>query len=242
MVQFNLLPDVKIEYIKTQAKMRIIIAACIVVSGVLLAIFTILFINARVLQTAHSKSVTNDINGSVKKIQSVQDLDKILTIQKQLGDMSTLHDSKIIASRLPDYLNQLKPEGAKYTDLEIDYTAGTFTLKGTAKDLATVNKYVDTLKFTDYKVAGENGKSGKAFSEVVLTSFAIQEKATSEIEKATFAISMKFDTELFKRQKIQNVAEDKAVTLVTPNIISTRSETEKPKAVTTQPQTQGGQQ
>lgn len=238
MVQFNLLPDVKIEYIKTQAKMRIIIMICIVVSTALLAIFVLLFLNARVLQPAHMNRVTSDINSDVKKIRDTQDIDKILTIQKQLGSLPGLHDSKVISSRLPGYLVQVSPQTTKFTDIETDFTASTMTIKGTSPDLATVNKYVDTLKFTNYKVAGENGKEGKAFSEVVLDKFAVQDKPPKPEEKTTFEIKFKFDPELFKRQKVKDITEDKAVLLIIPNIISTRSETEKPTDLFTKPQEQ----
>jgi hypothetical protein len=241
MVQFNLLPDVKIEYIKTQARMRVIVLSCVIVSIVLTVIFTLLFINARVLQPAHMKNISKEISDDVKKVQSVEDLDKIITVQKQLSALPALHTTKKIASRIPDFLSKLTPQNVKITDVDVDFATNKMTIKGTAPDLATVNKLVDTLKFTNFQVNNENGKNGKAFSQVVLSGFSLQEKPTNPQEKASFDISFNFDAELFNRQNIQNIPEDQAVSLIVPNITSTRSSTEKPRdGGSTQPQQQGG--
>lgn len=233
-VQFNLLPDVKLEFIKTQARKRVIITASVIVSAVFLSIFILLLLTVKVGQTKHMNDLKKDIDKGVSKIRQTNDIDKVLTVQNQLASLPGLHDQKVIASRLSDYLLQLTPANSKITDVELDFEAKTMKIKGVAPDLATVNKFADTLKFTNYKVGSGDGQEGKAFSNVVLTSFSVQDKATNPQERASFELTFAFDETLFKMIKEKDLAEDKAVVLVIPNITSTRSVTEKPSDLFTQ--------
>lgn len=242
MIQFNLLPDVKLEFIKAQARKRLIIMSSVIISAVFITIFVLLLVNVKVAQTKRMNDLTKDIKSSVSKVSDIKDIDKIITVQNQLASLPGLHDQKVISSRVTDYLLQLTPANAKITDVDMDFDAKTMTIKGTAPDLITVNKFADTLKFTKYKVNTADGPEGKAFSNVVLGSFSIQEKATNPTEKATFSIAVNFDEQLFKMIKQDGLTEDRAVTLNIPNIISTRSETEKPTELFgTQPTTREGQ-
>lgn len=50
MIQFNLLPDVKIAYIKAQRQKRIVIFASIVASAAATALFVLLFSYANLVQ------------------------------------------------------------------------------------------------------------------------------------------------------------------------------------------------
>ncbi len=202
--------------------------SAVIVSAVFIGILVLLLLNVKVAQTKRMGDLTKDINSSVKKVTDIKDIDKIITVQNQLASLPGLHDQKVISSRITDYLLQLTPSNAKITDVELDFGAKTMSIKGTAPDLITVNKFADTLKFTKYKVNTEGGSEGKAFNGVVLTSFSVQDKATNSAEKASFSITTNFDEQLFRMIKQQGLAEDKAVTLNIPNIISTRSETEKP--------------
>lgn len=228
MIQFNLLPDVKLEFIKAEARKRLIIMTSVIISVSFIIIFALLLLNVKVAQSKRMNDLTKDIKSSVKKVSDIKDIDKIITVQNQLASLPGLHDQKVISSRVTDYLLQLTPSNAKITDVDMDFDAKTMIIKGTAPDLITVNKFADTLKFTKYKVNTTEGAEGKAFNNVVLSSFSIQEKAKNPEEKATFEISVNFDEQLFKMIKQDGLPEDKAVTLNIPNIISTRSETEKP--------------
>ncbi len=168
-----------------------------------------------------------DIQSTVKEIKKTEDIDKILTIQNQLKSLPGLHDQKVISSRLVDYLTQLTPNQATVSDVNIDFEASTISIQGNAASLATVNKFVDTLKFTEYEVNEEEGASGKAFSDVVLQSFPVASGGRGA-GTASYQIDLVFDPAIFKFVKDIKEDRDTAVTLKVPNIISTRSETEKP--------------
>ena len=100
------------------------------------------------------------------------------------------------------------------------------SIQGNVDGLATVNKFVDTIKFTDYKVNNEEGASGKAFKDVVLQSFSVA-PAGEGAASVSYQISMGFEPAIFAQVKDAQ-ANQQAVTLTVPKIISTRSQTEKP--------------
>ena len=98
-------------------------------------------------------------------------------------------------------------------------------IKGNADSLSTINKFVDTLKFTTFKANGDSPKEGKAFNEVVLSAFGIDEGSTGPGNLTSYEITLKFDPAIFATTKGPSGSN---VSLVVPQIISTRSETEKP--------------
>ena len=214
MIQFNLLPDVKLQYIKTRHTKRVVSVVSVIAAGSALIILMLLFLSVQVIQKKHLNDISKDIKTEVSKLQNVQDLDKILTIQNQLASLPDLHAKKPIGSRLFSYIQQVTPTKAFISKIDVDFAANTIKIAGTSDTLATANQYADTLKFATYKTATND--RGKPFSSVV-TDLSKDEK------KATFTIEMNFDPLLFSNLETP--------VLVVPNIISTRSVTEKPSAV-----------
>lgn len=241
MIQFNLLPDVKLEFIKAKYRKRLVVGISIIASGVFLTIFLLLFLLVRVQQKEEIKDINRDITKYSDELKQIKDLDKILTIQNQLSSLPGLHNDKAISSRLFDYLAQLTPTQATISNVEVDFAAKTMTIKGNADELSTVNKFADTLKFTDYIAApekeNEKPKTGKAFGAVVLTSFsvAVPNTVTNQgpAEGASYELSLSFDPIIFANIKTEAARANPLnvqppVALVVPKIVSTRSEVAKP--------------
>ncbi len=212
MIQFNLLPDVKVDYLKASRTKRLVMIASIAVTSLALFIFVLLFLIVNVFQKQHLGNLNKDIAESTAQLKSINDLDKVLTVQNQLNKLTPLHDQKPEASRMTDYLVKLTPNDAKISQVSVDFAANTIEINGSALNLETINKYVDTLKFTDYKTGDAQAK---AFSEIVLTSFGV-----SKENKTAYGIQFKFDPMIFDTTK--------QVELIVPSIISTRSVTERP--------------
>ncbi len=190
MTQFNLLPNVKLEYVKTQHTKHLLTVASVLVSIVSLVIFALSIVTVDVVQ----KKSLDDLNHSIAvyntKLTSIKGLDKMLTVQNQLRTLTSLHDKKPVASRLFAYIAQLTPAQASLNQLSVDFTANTLTVGGSAPTLDAVSTYTDTLKATTYKLNGtETGTH--AFSNVVLSAFG---RTTSG---ATFTITCTFDPAIF---------------------------------------------
>lgn len=229
MAQLNLLPDVKLQYVRAQKRKQAVITISVLASTAFLAIFIALLLFVRVAQKQHMSAVDKDITTAEAQLRETQDLDKILTIQNQLASLPALHDDKQISSRLFDYLNQLTPSDATISDVVLDFEAGTLTISGNADTLRTVNKFVDTLKFTKYNVSGEASQEGDAFTNVVLVNFSILDSGSAAGKGETsYEIQANYEPAIFANSA-PNTQGRSPVSLTVPNIISTRSATETPK-------------
>lgn len=238
MIQFNLLPDVKLEYIKARRLKRSVMVISSAVAAASFAIFALFFISVSFVQTNHMKNVDEDIQKGKTSLQAIPDLAKILTIQNQLNSLPALHNDKPVASRMFTYVQQLAPQNASISSLTVNFDEQTMTVTGNAVNLAAVNTFVDTLKFTTYGSpdAGADTVPTVAFSEVVLSQFGVAQAGStptvSAAKPASYSITLKYAPEIFKA--------DSNVQLTVPNKITTRSETEKPTDIF-QPQTTTGE-
>lgn len=189
MVQFNLLPNVKLEYVKTQNTKRLLTVVSFFVS---LGGIALLLLSLFTVDVVQKKSL-NDLNGDITKysnqLRSVDDLDKILTVQNQLSTLTSLHDQKPVASRLFGYISQVTPSLGSLNQLSVDFTASTMSIGGTAPSLDVVSTFTDTLKATNFTVDGSASKH--AFTDVVLSSFGRTQSG------ATFTITCTFDPAIF---------------------------------------------
>lgn len=228
MIQFNLLPDIKQQYIKAQQTRRLIISVSIIVSAAALAVLVLMFSYVHVVQKKQLSNADDDIKKSTKALKAIPEIDKILTVQNQLNSLTTLHDQKPAVSRLYDYLEQVTPTKANISNLSMDFIEGTnaVSLTGGADKISTINKFADTLKFTTYNNYTDDTKDMKAFPNVVLTSFGTADG------KASYTLTFNYDPVIFDITK--------KVKLVVPHIITTRSEGDKPAGALFQESQQPG--
>jgi hypothetical protein len=216
MIQFNLLPDVKLEYIKTERVKQLVITLSFLASAAALALLIILVLTVDVWQKKSLHDVSADIKATSNQLESTPDLSKILTVQNQLGQLKGLHDQKYVDSRLFGFLSQVTPTQATISNITTDNTQNTMTISGDAPSLDVVNTFVDGLKFTKYSVTG-TADSKNAFSNVVLSTFGRSNQG------ATYTITLAFDPVIFSNAN--------KVTLNVPDIVTTRSVLEQPSAL-----------
>lgn len=208
MVQFNLLPDIKLQYIKSQRTKHLVtfiatLAGLISVGLLLFSLFVV-----HVVQKQYIKSLTKDITKYTKQLQSTPDINKMLTVQNQLNRLTELHEGKGQPSRLFAYLQQTTPAQTSLNKLRLDNVESELKLDGIAPNLDTVKVYANVLKSARYTIGESEPKY--AFKDVVLDSWSRDVKGTS------FSISTKFDPVLFDlTQNVQlqvKTAADGAVT------------------------------
>ncbi len=185
-IQFNLLPDIKIEYLKANRQKHFVVLASVVV---IIASVTALIVLSAIVFVVQKKSLSDlssDIKTSSSELQGTKDLTKILTVQNQLKSLSGLHDKKPVVTRLFDYLGQSTPKQAVNSRIMADYTLNSMIITGNADTLGSVNTYIDTLKGTTYHTQNTD-EEVRAFSDVVLASFGRDNKS------ASYSITLKFD-------------------------------------------------
>jgi Tfp pilus assembly protein PilN len=219
MIQLNLLPDVKLDYIKAERMRRMALSIAVVASLVAVGLLVLLLLVSG-LQKKHISDLSKDITRDSHTLQQKPQINKILTVQNQLESLTALHSSKPAVSRLFDYLYQVTPSSISITSINTDFTTQTMTITGTADALNTVNKYIDTLKYTTFKTDDSSSTGTKAFSNIVLSSFSINATGKDN-SAATYSITMAYDKTIFDiTQK---------VTLVVPNKTTTRASLEQPE-------------
>ena len=243
MIELNLLPDVKMEYIKAQRmrRMAFTISGVVTVAAIVLLGF---LISVNQLQKKHLSDLSGDIASETAQLKGKSQINKILTVQNQLKSLTALHAAKPAVASLFTYLNQVTPTNISISSFHADFTASSMTITGSADSLGDVNKYIDTLKFTTYKTA--DADKTPAFGNVVLSTFGISSETTNGGKPANYTITLNYDPKIFDiTQKVE---------LTVPNIVTTRSSATAPSDLfqaaaptstsgtsTTTPVTTGGQ-
>lgn len=235
MIQLNLLPDVKLQYIRARHRKRLVVGISMITSAAFLAILISMFLFVRVGQKKHLNDLDKDITTASQTLSGKPELDKVLTVQNQLKSLDGLHDSKVVSSRLFEFLSQVTPKGATISDVTVDFQLMTITIVGNANSLGTVNTFVDTLKFTEYETDPTNENrpekaDPRAFSGVVLGNFALstaEEKKSAGAENVSYDIRLSFQPAIFANLP-PNQTNNTPVRLKVPNQVTTQSEVAKP--------------
>lgn len=212
MTQFNLLPDIKLEYLKAERNRRLVFSISILVTAAAVVLVAGLFSYVEYQKTQIS-SLSSDIRKQGAKLSNQANINSILTIQNQIQTLTTLHQQEPNVTSLATYLNQLIPVTANLASLSVDFNADTFTMTGDADSLVTVNQLVDIMKFATYSIKGVPGTK-PAFSNVVLANFGINKG------RASYSINLNFDPMLFNNTE--------QVTLNVPSKVTTRSQLDQP--------------
>lgn len=216
MVQFNLLPDIKVEYIKARRQKQLFMLISTVVTIATIVVIALLVSFVFGVQRKSINDLNKDIDSKGNTLTSTPDLDRILTVQNQLKSLPGLHDEKPVASRLYTYVSQFTPSDATITRLRVDFVENKLTISGSATSLEVVNVFTDKLKSTTFTTAN-NKTPVPAFSNVVLTNFGRDDKI------ASYTINAEFDPMIF--------SELEEVTLTVPDDVTTRSEVAQPSAL-----------
>jgi hypothetical protein len=191
MIQFNLLPDIKIQYLRANRQKHTVLLISALVIAASLATLVVLLVVVYGLQKKNTSDLNSDIKTSSSELRSTPDLTKILTVQNQLKALPGLHESKPVASRLYSYLDQATPANAVNSRTLADFAANSMSISGTADSLSTVNVYIARLKATDYHLDGDSGGDKQAFTDVTLASFGRDAKT------ASYTITLNFDPAIF---------------------------------------------
>lgn len=210
MIQFNLLPDVKLDYIKAQHVKRLVVSITLLVSITAIALLVIL-LAAEAFQKKHLSDLNKDIKTATSTLQTQQSINAILTVQHQLESLTTLHNGKPAVSYLFPYLNELTPASITISNLTTDFSQFTMTITGTADSLSSVNQYVDTLKLTNYTNSTVKSPT-KAFKDVVLSSFGVNGSAKDPSQAASYGVTLSYDQAIFDITQ--------PATLTVPNIVT----------------------
>lgn len=180
MIEINLVPDIKQEFLRSQRlRAKVIstsIIACLAAGGVVTLLA--MYMGTQAIRNALADT---DINTQYNKlVTDNKDLAKVVTIQNQLTIVSSLNDKKIISSRAFDLLaaiNPKAPNNVKMSVITVDPTKNTLTIEGSADEgfnaadafkktiLNTTVAYTKDTKTSTIPLSGAVTVSNTSFGE-----------------------------------------------------------------------------
>ncbi|HEX6462371.1 MAG TPA: hypothetical protein VFZ58_03845 [Candidatus Saccharimonadales bacterium] len=174
MIQLNLLPDVKKEFLQAQRTKATVIGFSILVTLGAVGLTVFLFLTVYVGQPLLIAGKQGEIDTRTKDLKAVEDIGKYLTIQNQLIALPELYDEKVIYSRLFEYLkvlNPAPPNNVRLSSLQTDQENKEIVFNGVAGNFQAFTIFRDTLVNAEltYKQDGEE-KTGKLFATAVIES------------------------------------------------------------------------
>lgn len=226
MIQLNLLPDLKKEFIKSQKTKGVVISTSILVTIGAVGLSVLLFIYVTFLQQLQINLATDDIKQKEKQLSSVTDISKYLTVQAQLAALPDLHNGKGSYSRLFDFLgiiNPGAPNNASLSNLQLSTLDKTIIVNGTTASFESLNVFVDTLKHAEitYKKNGQGDPiTEKMFAQALVQTSGLAHVGSNNI--VSFSIKTIYNPSIFDVQNTNVAAK-------VPNITTTQSVTQSPR-------------
>lgn len=208
MIEINLIPDVKQEYLKSQRLRAKVISISVLVS--IVSVGAIAFLGAymgtqAVRDLVADKSIDD---GYAKLKKNNPDLDNIVTIQNQLANISTLNDNKQISSRVFQLLtaiNPASPNDVKMTSVNLDPTSKTLTIEAIAKNgFQAADIFKKTILNTNVLYTADSTDSTVALTTDITLSDVSYGADTDGTKVLRFKLSFVYPQELFSN-KVQSV-------------------------------------
>lgn len=199
MIQVNLLPDLKQQYLKAQQIKHLVVVAAVLASLISLIILAMLFLYVQVVQPRHQANLQRDIDSGLSELKSKEDGVKIVTVQGVLEQVPALQDKKPLTSQLFTYLTNVTPKGVSYSELRLDLINNTLSLTGQANALEQTNELANNLKSASFSYSQNDAQQSlQPFSRVVFTSLGKSDQ-TSASKSVAFQLSMTIDPILFNQ-------------------------------------------
>lgn len=158
MIQLNLLPDVKKEFIHAERMKGKVISISIMVTIGAIGVSVALAILVYAVQPGYISVKSGEIKEKSEELRSVEDIDKYLTIQNQLKSLPELHDGKAIYSQMLEYLkvlNPAPPNNVRLSSLQVDYETKKILFNGTTNGFEAFAVFQDTLRNAELTYGSE---------------------------------------------------------------------------------------
>lgn len=200
MIEVNLLPDIKREYLQAKQTKHLFIVGSVLVTIITLSSLALFFGYVQVVQPRHRANVQKDIDSSITALKAKPDAVKIITTQGVLEQIPALQDKKLVTSRLFQYLTEFTPRNVSYSEIRFDSATKTMSLTGQTNTLERANVLANNLKSAEFTYTQNDAKQKlKPFTSVVFSSLGKSQQSTTG-DSVGFQISFQIDTQLFSQQ------------------------------------------
>lgn len=238
MIELNLLPDVKKEFIKAQRNRNAVISGAILISIIAGGVIALLATTVYGAQTVLISNLKREIQSNHQKVASKQEINKYLAIQSQLSSLDETAKQRSVYARLFDYLPQLNP-AAPYNvtiyEFALTQDTSSITMSGSAGSFEAVNNFKNTLEKAKITYTGsdEVGAEDTLFTSV--TSGAPSLSTANGRTQAVFSFTIVYNPAAFDPA-------NKDMKIVVPKLVTSDGDQNAPKELFgTQPVDQGAQ-
>lgn len=200
MIEINLLPDIKQQFIRAQRLKKLIITLMILIIAAALAIVLLLVFYVYIAQPVRQKFADDSIKKYAQQLKGNKDLTRDLTLQQQLSTITPLHEDKGSYDRLIDYLKTLNPQAPNNISIskaQLDSEAGTISLEASAKNFQAIAIFNDTVKNAKLQYSDSSGDQKiPLFSSVVVSDTSLGQDSSGQ-QVAAFKALLTYDPAAF---------------------------------------------
>lgn len=200
MIEINLIPDVKQELLRAQRLRSIVISVAIFTSIATAGLVVALVIYTFGVQTVRHTFLDQAIKDGNTELSKIEDLSKTLTIQNQLGVISTLSESKRIDSRLFDVLTGVippAPNNVQVSNLILNSGESSLMIEGQTQGYDSLEIFKKTVD-AGIIVYTQEGEEQKIKLAEDVTTYDVSYGENSEGQKVLrFTMKFSYPVELF---------------------------------------------
>ncbi len=229
MIEINLIPDVKQEFIHAQHIRNTVISFAIlsmIVADGSVAVLGVVLGAQGVRDILADKGIKDEYS----KLSSIPDLNKIVTIQNQLDNISSINSQKDIDSRLFDLLTAINPpapNNVTMSSIVLDPSQNTIKIDGSAaKSYAATDVFKKTLLNTTLDYTQDGSKQSIPLTTDVTFSGMSYGQDSTGAQVLRFTMSFVYPQELFS-----NMITGAHITSPTGSIDVTDSRTQIPQSL-----------
>jgi len=200
MIQVNLLPDVKREYLHAQQMKHMFTMISVLATLTAFILAGVLFAYVQFVQPRHRSNLQKDIDAGIQDLKNKPDGVEIVTVQGVLEQMPALQDKKLITSKLFDYLTEFTPRDVSYGEVKLDLENGTLTLNGQTTTLERANVLANNLKSANFTYTLDGKEQNlKPFSNIIFTNLGKTQDAGVN-RSVGFELTLQIDKILFDQK------------------------------------------
>jgi hypothetical protein len=226
MVQLNLLPDVKKEFLKAQKTKATVISVSIMIvigsAGLTLFLASVVYVG----QQLTIGYIQGKIDERSLELKNVSGIDKYLTLQNQLNSLPGLESQNKEYSRAFDFLkilNPAPPNNINLNSFQVNNLENTMTMAGETSGFEAFSVFEDTLKNAMVSYTQQSGEKQNV-KLFVDNGVAVNEQTLSNTEGQeilSFSLTATYNPEVFQPSI-------KDIKLTIPNIQTTRLLSDSP--------------
>lgn len=237
MIELNLLPDVKKEFIKAQRTRNTVISAAILTSliagGIVALLATVVYVGQGVM----INTIKGKITENHKELAGKQEINKYLAVQSQLNVLDQVATKRSVYGRVLDALpalNPAPPNNVSLFDFTMSQADTTATMSGQANNFEAVNNFKNTLEKAVLTYTNDTGTEYSTPLFPVVTSGVPSLSNVEGKSVASFQFTMTFAPEAFDPL-------NRDIKISVPKLVTSDSDQNAPKELFTTQPTAGGQ-